>query len=394
MANLKLLHIDIVKEFSLIRPAERIIFGKEFLKLGTETIFLLINKHNHLKGNIYYRRVISFKRIRFEYELFFILLKIIRKEHIEIIQVRNDFTAGFIGLLVSFIYKKKFIFLRSFPSEDHALEFAKLGKMKFSWVRVPYYKLKKRCYKYLLNHAHLVITKSKSFTDQLIADGINKTKIISIPMGFDNHLLDEDQYGNHKWNKMWVGKTTLLYFGAMDTPRRLSFLFRVFKMILMKEPNVILVMAGGTGSDIDDLKNYAKKLNIDRYVMFTGSLGQVDLSYLIKSIDLTLSPIPPSKNYMVSSPTKVVESLGLGTPVVANREIPDQAEVLNESQGGFLTNYDEENFAQTILQAFSLKGRLREIGKIGQKYILKYRTYSYLAKIVMTEYLTLLKDEC
>lgn len=394
MRDLRLLHIDIVNDFSKIRPAERIIYGKEFLKLGTKTIFLLINRHNHIDGNIYHRRVIVFKRLRIEYELFFVLIKIIRKEHIEILQVRNDFTAGLIALLVSYLYKKKFIFLRSFPSEDHAIEFASLGKMRFSRIRIPYYKLKKKCYSYLLNRAHLVITKSKRFSDQLRADGIYKTRIISVPMGFDNDIFLENQFKKVIWNKKWKGKVTLLYFGAMDAPRRLSFLLRVFKMVLTESLDFVLVMAGGTERDIEDLKNYAKKLKIDEYVVFTGNLNQPDLAVLIKSVDLSLSPIPPTKNYLVSSPTKVVESLGLGTPVIGNMEIPDQAEVLHESKGGFLTIYKEENFAQTIFQALTSIGKLREIGKAGQKYILKKRTYSYLARKVMTEYLTLINDEC
>jgi hypothetical protein len=49
---------------------------------------------------------------------------------------------------------------------------------------------------------------------------------------------------------------------------------------------------------------------------------------------ICVSPVPPLAVYKVSSPTKAFEYMAMGKAIVANEEIFDQKETIEQSGGG------------------------------------------------------------
>lgn len=112
-------------------------------------------------------------------------------------------------------------------------------------------------------------------------------------------------------------------------------------------------------------------------------IGSFLLTGTLYSFHFSISPIPPIEEYIFSSPTKVVESLALGCPVIANEEIIDQKEIINDSGGGICLPYNEDEFVSNLLELSKNKIKLKAMGLNGSKFVSKNRTYNELTKRII-----------
>ena len=99
--------------------------------------------------------------------------------------------------------------------------------------------------------------------------------------------------------------------------------------------------------------------------------------------------IPPNELFRISSPTKIVEAMAMGCPVIATK-IPDQERIISESGGGIITSFDESDYADAICKLIKDPELAREMGKKGKEYIRKHRSYETLAKNLSDHYFNLL----
>jgi glycosyltransferase involved in cell wall biosynthesis len=91
-----------------------------------------------------------------------------------------------------------------------------------------------------------------------------------------------------------------------------------------------------------------------------------------------ISPCPPIFEYRISSPTKTLEGLGAGIPVVGNEEVEEHARILRHSGGGLAVPYDVESFASAIGSILASPAERDRIGECGRRWVLEHRTYEHL----------------
>ncbi len=149
----------------------------------------------------------------------------------------------------------------------------------------------------------------------------------------------------------------------------------------------------GGGEDPTDeqlLKNEAKRLGINKSVIFTGFVSrQIALHYVNKA-DVCVSPFFPTQILNSTSPTKLIEYMAMGKAIVAN-DHPEQRLVISESGGGICVQYDEEAFATAIVDLLNDPARAKEMGLKARRYVEKYRTYNTIADTVERKYLQICK---
>lgn len=185
----------------------------------------------------------------------------------------------------------------------------------------------------------------------------------------------------------------LLYLGALDWLRRLDFLLRALALAIKKDPRLRLTFLGSAQRDLDieKLRALAAELGLAHAVRFSPLIPRSEVNARIDDSDIGVSPLPPVAHFLMNSPTKLMESLGRGRPVVGTRETPEQKAILEESGGGIATPFDEQAYADAIL-ALSLDPERRlEAGRRGAAYMSAYRDYSILAASAEKAYLTLLR---
>jgi glycosyltransferase involved in cell wall biosynthesis len=98
----------------------------------------------------------------------------------------------------------------------------------------------------------------------------------------------------------------------------------------------------------------------------------------ISECDIAVSPIFRSAIFDVGSPTKLLEYLGLGLPVVAN-DHPEQQYILRATRAGVCTPWGARHFARAILWlARRTPEELAERASRGRDWVSQNRAYPVL----------------
>lgn len=178
-----------------------------------------------------------------------------------------------------------------------------------------------------------------------------------------------------------------LYVGSLDRVRGLDFLLRALALALREEPRLRLAFLGSARrpESIAWLRREAEALGISAAVSFEAPIAREAVAARMARADFGVSPVPPTSFYRLSSPTKLMESLGAGRPAVAN-DIPDQALVLGESGGGLCVPYQEAAFGAAMAALARDPERRAAMGAKGAAYMARERDYGVLARRLAAAY--------
>ncbi|MDD5303594.1 MAG: glycosyltransferase [Elusimicrobia bacterium] len=182
-----------------------------------------------------------------------------------------------------------------------------------------------------------------------------------------------------------------LYVGEMDRARRLDFLLRALARARREEPRLRLAFLGPARrpAALEFLRGQVRALGLSGAVSFEAPVPRDAVRARMARADFGVSPVPPTSYFRLSSPTKLMESLGAGRPMVAN-DIPDQALVLAESGGGICVPYEEEPFARAMVELARDPARRADMGRKGASYMARERDYAVLARRLEAAYRRLL----
>jgi glycosyltransferase involved in cell wall biosynthesis len=176
---------------------------------------------------------------------------------------------------------------------------------------------------------------------------------------------------------------TVVYLGSMDRARRLDVLLRAMRRVVDRIPASRLLLIGGAerSDDLECLRAQVAALGLQGAVSHVAPRPMEEAWALAGQATVGVSPIPPGPLFDVSSPTKVVEYLALGLPVVATN-IPDQRALIQVCGGGLCVDFDEGELAQALLTVLEAPDHWRALALKAQPQVLKLRNYGDLAEAV------------
>ena len=152
----------------------------------------------------------------------------------------------------------------------------------------------------------------------------------------------------------------------------------------------LLIGSGDDPGDQPRLERRAAELGMGAYIEFTGFLAREAALARVRTADVCLSPFFPTPVLRSTSPTKLVEYLALGLPVVAN-DHPEQRQVLKESGGGVCVPWSARHFARGVAWLAALSaGERQRMGECGREWVLSNRTYARIADELECKYRELL----
>jgi glycosyltransferase involved in cell wall biosynthesis len=245
-------------------------------------------------------------------------------------------------------------------------------------------------YRIVLRAADHVFAQSMRMKNALIQQGVAPQKITPVPMA-----VSVDRFNTSKItptdDQRLDGRNVLLYLGASLPSRRIDVIIRALGALVRKGHDAILVLVGDTRPrDRGSLLDIAKEEEVADRLIFTGHLPlPLALGY-VRRADVCLSPCPADAMYAVGTPTKLVEYLAMGRPVVAN-EHPDQREVLEASGAGLVTDLSPEGFTDAIATLLSDKSAAESMAARGPPWIAAHRSYGKLAQEVSSIYSELIR---
>ncbi len=348
-------------------------------KWGSSDIYILPNRKNTNKLSGLINFIVNI------WTKFRLCIFIIEKKAIDVVHFHDTCFENLIGIYsktffriqMSIAYTAPFILMkRKLANKSRGISF---------FFRKLWYLLFKKVYSLSFLYSDHIFPISESLGRKMaLSYSIPNSKIVPIGESASNLFLRHNRIEN-----LLESNSKIVYVGYMHRERNLEFLLRSFRLVLDVYSKVELQFLGWSNKekDIPNLKNYCKKLNLENNVKFLGKVSYNKVPEIILKSNIGVSPIPPIDVYLDSTPTKVVEYLSLGIPVVANEEIEDQKDIIIKSKGGITVEYDEKKFAEGLLSLLHNPANARSMGQRGKSWIMKNRTFQQSAKLIEKKYL-------
>ena len=317
--------------------------------------------------------------------LFFVLAL---RRSFDIIQVRDKFMVAVLGLIAARLKRVPFVYWLSYPFPEARLTDVKKGHSKYPWYSWSVGKLEGwLLYRIILPMADLTFVQSEQMKRDVERRWYDNRKLIPIPMGIpDENLPNPAELQRAK-------EPLILYLGTLNRVRKLEMIVRAFVKVLSVRPDARLVFVGdgNAAEDRSALETEVERLGLRDNVLFTGQLSREEALAWVRRAMVCLSPFYPTFELLSTSPTKLIEYMAFGKAVVAN-DHPEQAEVIAQSGAGLLTAWNEEEFADAIIQLLNDPEGAVKMGRLGYEWVRDNRKYSRIADIVYEHYKTMLKE--
>jgi glycosyltransferase involved in cell wall biosynthesis len=306
------------------------------------------------------------------------------------VQVRDKFL---IAALLAWVAPRrglKFFYWLSFPEPESLLQRVRERSARYplaTWIRGKLFTL--LLYRWILPRCDHAFVQSEQMRQDLSARDIDPGKLTPVPMG----VAAAEFPAPAPPHAAEGAGLTLAYLGTLNAQRRLEILLDMLALLRQRQVGARLLLIGGGDEpeDLPRLQRRAAELGLTSQVEFTGQLRRDAALARVRQADICLSPFFPTPVLRSTSPTKLVEYLALGIPVVAN-DHPEQRIVLRQSAAGVCVPWGARHFARGVawLAARGERER-RRMGEQGRQWVLANRTYPRIADLVEARYRQLLQ---
>jgi len=146
-----------------------------------------------------------------------------------------------------------------------------------------------------------------------------KIMVMPSPLGkvFERlDFMDKDEQRRRLGLNALLGKKVLLYYGVLDEQRGILELLKLFTMSF-KESDQIVLLIIGDGPAKDSIKNFIRHNKINN-VFFCGPVPYLKMPEIIAACDIGLVVLPDHPWWRYQCPTKLIEFLAMGKPVIAS----------------------------------------------------------------------------
>lgn len=153
-------------------------------------------------------------------------------------------------------------------------------------------------------------------------------------------------------------KKHLLYIGHLTKGKRLDLLFQAIKALLQRRQDIILELVGD-GSEMENLKILAKKLEIDEFVRFEGFKQKIDIPYYFTRTDCFLFPSEYDVWGLV-----LIEAMSAGVPCISSIYAGATCDLIQDGVTGFAMDFSEtKKVAEKINWILDNPEKAKEIGQ-------------------------------
>jgi len=200
--------------------------------------------------------------------------------------------------------------------------------------KIAYMAMKKSAY---------ITVESSYMRDEIVKNGIHKSKINLIPFGTDRNVFFPPLNKSKIREKLGLGSEPLIISTRrFESIYNIECLLESMPIILSANPEVKLLLLG-SGRLENKLKIMAKKMKISKSIIFTGFLRHEHLSDYLKAADIYVST-----SLSDSSSVSLLEAMSCGlAPVVS--DAPSNDEWVKDGWNGYIfPRSDSEKLAKGV----------------------------------------------
>jgi glycosyltransferase involved in cell wall biosynthesis len=189
---------------------------------------------------------------------------------INVIQVRDKYIAGLVGLLIARLKGVPFIYWCSYPFPEHYLELAKTSSgFRRIYCYINGYLGFLILYKIVIPCSHHTFVQSNQMKWNMVSYQVEEGKMTPVPMGVPDMIFSLNKNVAPK-----VKVQQIAYIGTLAAIRRIQVLIEAFAIVVerLPEAKLVLVGDGDVPSERDDLQKLTQQLGLERSVDFAGFL--------------------------------------------------------------------------------------------------------------------------
>lgn len=320
-----------------------------------------------------------YEDFRFSSPISLKLIKIFRKEKIDLIHFQTPMPLGFQAIIISKILKLPLVgTFHTFFGDPQYLQHLKLDfklMEKVSWGYA----------RFFYNKCNLITCPSETTKKELLKNRL-KEPIKAISNGIDFSIFD-----NSKWKKVKEKYNKegdiILFIGRITYAKNLFYLLECFKIVCEKIPSIKFLIVGD-GPQFNEIKLKIKSLGIEKNVILTGKISHEEL---VKS-----SIFKACKLFVTASKTETfglttLEAGANGLPSVAIKAKGTEDIIKNDYNGYLVEDLDKEKFAEQIIKLLSDKNLYNRMKKNALNEAKKH-SYTDVAKTWEKEYNLLISN--
>lgn len=286
------------------------------------------------------------------------LLKTVKKEKIDVINVHWILPNGLMALVVSKLTGIPYVV--TLPGTDAYL--ARRFKV-FGWVS-----------RVIANNAAGILSNSSWILKRFLGLGVKKlpTGVVSYPS--DAVKLKPTNVGVEEL-RFKLGLTeenfTILAVGRLVYKKGFEYLIKAMPKVLRKYPSARLVI-GGEGDLMLELKRLTEKLKISEKVIFAGTIDRDEIVKFYNLADVLVAPsIVDKYGNLDGGPVVSFESMACGKAQIAT-DILGVADYIENGINGYkVPQKDSEAIASGLLKLAESSELRRKMGKANRELILK-----------------------
>lgn len=191
----------------------------------------------------------------------------------------------------------------------------------------------------VFNAADLIVGNAQALKDELIARGIDSSKIVIIPNGVDTDKFSPANSGAEVREKYHIAKDGIVvsFVGSFGPWHGADVLAKAVKNVIEHNKHVKFMFVGN-GGGLSKVQNIIHIDNMEGHVVYTGAVKQNEAPFYVAASDILVSPqIPnPDGTPFFGSPTKLFEYMASGKAIVASN-LDQMGQILTHNQTALLT---------------------------------------------------------
>jgi glycosyltransferase involved in cell wall biosynthesis len=312
---------------------------------------------------------------------------LLKRHRYSLVQIKDKYVGALFAILAAKWHGVPVFYWLAYPHGEASLYAASSGVARYEL----FYRLRGILQRWVLYRIIMpacthVFVQSEQMRRDVAAEGIPLESMTAVPSSLNLRDLDASA-GMAAIGEPVASPPTIVYLGTLLRERQLDFLVRAHALVVKEIPDAQLqfVGAGWMPDDEQLLRAEAQRLGIERSVAITGWLPMTDAWQHVRRSALCISPYLPVPILRSTSPTKLIEYMALGKPVVAN-DHPEQADVLEQSGAGLVCAWDEREFAAAIVELLKDPERCARMGAAGRRYVAEHRTHWAMVELVAGRY--------
>lgn len=247
------------------------------------------------------------------------LIRTIKKNNIDVINAHWILPNGLIALIASFLTGTPYVV--TIPGTDTLIAKKNIVFSLLSSL--------------ILARSAVVVSNNKWMLDKMVKGSKHKqAKVLSYPVDVSAFKPATKGLAKYRKKHNLKGKLVILAVGRLVYKKGFKYLIKAMPDIIKKHPNATLLI-GGDGDLMQNLKALARKLGIEKNVIFLGNINRNEIIYYYNLADIMVAPsIVDKKGNADGGPVVSFESMACSKPQVVSN-ILGVANYIEDGIGGY-----------------------------------------------------------